>query len=91
MIEIIFVILLAITIVNGFICAANVCPSQHHPLIRWLVIVPVIAALFTLHCMVQGDYSVFPADILRVAATNAVYVLLTGHLVGKGWLGRGRE
>lgn len=87
MIEIIFVVMLSLIIVQGFICAANLCPQQHHPLVRLLVIVPVLTALFTLFCMVDGSYQAFQADILRALATNAVYVLLTGHLVGKSWLG----
>jgi hypothetical protein len=87
MIEIIFVVMLSLIIVQGFICAANLCQQQHHPLVRLLVIVPVLTALFTLFCMVDGSYQAFPADILRALATNAVYVLLTGHLVGKSWLG----
>lgn len=87
MIDIIFVSLLALLVVQGFICAANLCPSQHNLIIRLLVIIPVITAIFTLHCMVSGDYQAFPADILRAVATNAVYILITGHLIGKKWLG----
>ena len=87
MIEIIFALMLSMIIVQGFICAANICPSIHHPLVRLLVITPALTALFTLYCMVNGSYQAFQADILRALATNAVYVLLTGHLVGKSWLG----
>ena len=91
MIEIIFVVMLALIIVQGFICAANLCPDRHHALVRLLVIVPVLAALFTLHCMVDGRYQAFAADILRAVSTNAVYVLITGHLLGKSWLGGGER
>lgn len=87
MIEIIFVTLLAIIIIQGFICAASCCPTRHHSIVRLLIIIPALTALFTLHCMVDGSYQAFPADVLRSLATNAVYILLTGHLLGKSWLG----
>ena len=91
MIEIIFVVMLLLIIVQGFICAANLCPQQHHPLVRLLVIVPALTALFTLHCMVGASYQAYPADILRSLATNAIYILLTGHLLGKSWLNGGQS
>ena len=55
------------------------------------MIVPVLAALFTLHCMVDGSYQAFGADILRAVSTNAVYVLITGHFLGKSWLNGGER
>jgi hypothetical protein len=87
MMDIIFVTLLVLLIVQGFICAANLCPTKHHLMIRILVITPVITAIFTLHSMVAGEYQAFPADTLRAFATNSVYILITGHLIGKKWLG----
>lgn len=91
MIDIVFIALLSLLIVQGFICAANLCPTRHHFLVRLLVITPILTALFTLHCMVSGSYQAFPADILRSLTTNAVYILLTGHLIGKPWLGEGSQ
>ena len=91
MIEITFISLMLLIVIQGVICAANVCPKSHGIIIRWLIITPTITALYTLHCIANGNYIVFSSDILRALATNAVYILLTGHLIGKEWLTGGKK
>jgi hypothetical protein len=83
--EIVFILLMLLLVIQGFICAFHL-NKRYSFLLRTAVLLPVLTALFTLHCFVSNSYEIFPADLLRAVATNGVYVVILGHLLKKSWV-----
>lgn len=80
--ELLYFMVLLVFICIGFYIAHRVCRNTAL-VIRLVLLAPMLSAIFTLMCMLDGSYTPFIADIVRELGWIATYILIAMLLAGK--------
>lgn len=80
--ELAYFIVLIVFICIGFYIAHRVCKNTSL-VVRLVLLAPMLSAIFTFMCMLDGSYTPYIADIVREIGWIATYILIAMLLAGK--------
>lgn len=84
-VQYVFILCMLAQVVIGFYCAAKL--TGRNPFwVRFIVLLPALAALATIAAMARAEYVAFLPDILRSAAVMLIYALVASRFSSTPWL-----